>query len=901
VIRYGGSRAVSDRENKADLPYYALDVAEVLRRLEVDPARGLSDAEVARRRARYGDNRLAGDGGTRPLAMLVRQFTDLMILVLLGAAVIAGLIGDPLDAIAILVIVVLNAIIGFVQEYRAERALQALQQLSAPRVQVCRDGRMQEVAEQELVPGDVVLLEAGNVVPADLRVVDTRDLRVDEAALTGESIPVSKDPQASIPAETPLAERATMVYKGTSVTAGNGRCVAVAIGPETEVGRIAGLMRARERPMTPLQRRLARFGRRLSIAVLAICAVIFAVGLLRHEPALVMLLTAISLAVAAIPEALPAVVTIALALGAKRMAARNTLVRRLPAVETLGSVTFICCDKTGTLTQNAMRAERFATPDGRADELPHAERAAGAWAALGRAMALNNDARAGADGVILGDPTETALFRAAAEAGFSRETLARDWPRSGEIPFDAGRRRMTTVHRDGDGGLAIVKGAPEAVLPLCRDQRGADGPAPFDATACLRLAEETAQAGYRLLAFAERSLEGLPARPTSEQLERDLTFLGLVGLADPPRPEVADSLASCRSAGIEVAMITGDHPATAKAIAVRLGMAGGDSRVITGAELADLSEDERRAAVAETRVYARVSPEQKLDIVTALQQQNQFVAMTGDGVNDAPALKRADIGVAMGLKGTDVAREAADTVLLDDNFATIVAAVREGRRIYDNIRKFINYTMTSNTGEILTILLAPFFGLPLPLLPIQILWINLVTDGLPGLALGVEPEERDTMQRPPRPPQESVFSHGMWQHMLWVGLLIAALSLGAQAWAYHRGSENWQTLCFTVLTLSQLVNAMVIRSERDSLFTIGWFSNLPLVGAVVLTFGLQMAVVYLEPLQLVFKTGDLSGEELAVALGLPWVVLVAVEIEKWLARRGLIYRSAKGRRAADET
>jgi P-type Ca2+ transporter type 2C len=879
-------------QDSPETPWHGIAADEALRRLAVNPARGLSVEEVARRRAQYGENRLAGDRGAGPLVLLVRQFTDVMILVLLAAALVAGLIGEPLDAIAILVIVGLNAVIGFIQEYRAERALKALQQLSAPHVEVRRDGEDRRIAEHELVPGDLVRLEAGNVVPADLRVLATNDLTVDEAALTGESLPVTKDPHAEISADAPLGERPTMVHKGTHVTAGRARCVAVATGPMTEVGRIAGLMRERGRPMTPLQRRLADFGRRLSVAILVICAVIFLAGLLRGEAPLLMLLTAVSLAVAAIPEALPAVVTISLALGAKRMAARNALVRRLPAVETLGSVTVICCDKTGTLTQNAMRAERFVTSVGRADELPGADAARDPWRALGRAMALNTDAKAGADGAIAGDPTEVAIVEAASKAGFDRQTLERDWPRTSEIPFDAQRRRMTTLHRGPGGGLVLVKGAPEAVLPLCHDQSGEGGRAPLDGAAWLERAHETARDGYRVLAFAERRLEGLPASPKAEEIERDLTLVGLVGLADPPRPEAAGSLASCRSAGIEVTMITGDHPATAKAMAARLGMVGDDDPVMTGADLRRLSDDQRREAVSKTHVFARVSPEQKLDIVTALQQRNEFVAVTGDGVNDAPALKRADIGVAMGLKGTEVAREAADAVLLDDNFATIVAAVREGRRIYANIRKFIKYTMTSNSGEIWVILLAPFLGLPLPLLPIHILWINLVTDGLPGLALGVEPEERDIMKRPPRPPQESVFAHGMWQHIVWVGLLIAGLSLGAQAWAYHSGSENWQSVVFTVLTFAQLVHVLAIRSDRDSLFAIGWFSNPPLIAAVGLTVALQLAVVYLDPLQVIFRTGDLTSKELLVVLGLPWVVLVAVEIEKWLVRRGLIYRSA---------
>lgn len=881
----------SDRPD-TEQPFHALDVDEVLRNLDVDRERGLSADEVLRRRERWGENRLATEAGARPLAMLARQFTDLMIIVLIIAAVVAGSIGEAADAVAILVIVVLNAIIGFIQEYRAERALMALQQLSAPHVQVLRDGRSARVAEAELVPGDLVLLEAGNVVPADLRMIETPGLTVDEAALTGESLPVVKVAGGRLAPDTPLGERANLAHKGTHVTSGRARCVVVATGSETELGRIAELMRKGERPMTPLQRRLSRFGRRLSAAALAICALILVAGLARGEPPLLMFLTAVSLAVAAIPEALPAVVTIALALGAKRMASQNALIRRLPAVETLGSVTIICCDKTGTLTQNTMRVEHIHTPVGSAESLPSAQQAEGAWRDLGRAMALNNDASIGADGEVRGDPTEAAMLEAAAAAGFSRAVLESDWPRTGDIPFDAGRRRMTTLHRGAPGGLVIVKGAPETVVSLCRDQRVGEGVAPLDRDHVLGIAEETARSGYRVLAFAERTLDILPAPAELGDVECDLTFLGLVALADPPRPRVKEALASCATAGIEVAMITGDHPATAEAIAERLGMAVGGDGVLTGRELQALSEAERSQAISERRIYARVSPEQKFDIVTALQGHGQFVAMTGDGVNDAPALKQADIGVAMGLKGTDVAREAADAVLLDDDFATIVAAVREGRRIYDNIRRFIKYAMTTNSGEIWTIFLAPFLGLPLPLLPIQILWVNLVTDGLPGLALASEPAERNVMDRPPRPPGESVFSHGMWQHMVWVGLLIGGLSLGSLYWAYHNGSENWQTVVFTVLTLCQLGNVVAIRSERDSIFAMRFFSNPFLFGAVVLTIGLQMAVIYLDPLQAIFHTTDLTVEELLVSLGLPWVVVVAVEIEKWLFRRGIIYRSS---------
>ncbi|MDP6706562.1 MAG: HAD-IC family P-type ATPase, partial [Alphaproteobacteria bacterium] len=683
-------------------PPHAIDGAEVLRRLEVDPAQGLPAAEVGRRRARWGPNQLESGGGAGPLILLARQFANVMIVVLLLAATVAGLIGELLDAIAILVIVVLNAIIGFVQEYRAERALEALQQLSAPHVSALRDNRRQEVAEADLVPGDIVLLEAGDVVPADLRIVETADLSVDEAALTGESVPVIKDASVVVAVEAALGDRATMAHKGTHVTAGRARCVAVATGTETELGRIASLMREGARPLTPLQRRLATFGRWLSLAVLVICAVVLFAGLARGEPLLLMFLTAVSLAVAAIPEALPAVVTIALALGAKRMVAAKALIRRLPAVETLGSVTVICCDKTGTLTQNSMRAEVFLAPTERLTELPEAGQEETRWQALGRAMALNSDVEADATGDAQGDPTEIAILEAAAAAGYDRQTLETIWPRVGEVAFEARRRRMTTLHRGATAGLAIVKGAPEAVLPLCLGQQGPEGAEPLDADGMLEIAEATARAGYRVLAFAERELSELPSRPEAADMERELTFLGLVALADPPRPRVREAIASCARAGIRVAMITGDHPATATAIAVELGIVEDGEAMLTGPELQTLSPTDLAQAVADCRVYARISPELKYDLVTALQGRGQFVAMTGDGVNDAPALKQADIGVAMGLKGTDVAREAADAVLLDDDFATVVAAVREGRRIYDNIRKFIKYTMASNAGEIWT-------------------------------------------------------------------------------------------------------------------------------------------------------------------------------------------------------
>ncbi|MEN8176521.1 MAG: HAD-IC family P-type ATPase, partial [Pseudomonadota bacterium] len=608
------------------------------------------------------------------------------------------------------------------------------------------------------------------------------------------------------------------------------------------------------------------------------------------EPVMLMLLTAVSLAVAAIPEALPAVVTISLALGARGMSRRQALVRRLPAVETLGSVTFICSDKTGTLTENRMRAERLIVDHQELAEFPVGWSERPRWLWLASAMALSNDVALGAHDQALGDPTEVALYEAAKGAGLDKHDIEEQWPRVAEVTFDSERKRMSTLHRRNGQCVVFTKGAPEAVVPACAGRLGEQGREPLDAEAVLARAETLAQEGYRVLALAFDERAEVPAVLSPESVEQDLTLLGLVALIDPPREEVQAAVADCRSAGITPVMITGDHPGTASAIARRLGIGEDHDRVITGPELAGLDDDTFAQRVEDIRIYARVDPQQKIRIVKALQQRGQFAAMTGDGVNDAPALKRADIGVAMGLKGTDVAREAADMVLLDDNFATIVAAVREGRRIFDNIRKFIKDTMTSNSGEIWVLLLAPFLGLPLPLLPIHILWINLVTDGLPGLAFTAEGAERGIMRRRPRPPSESIFAHGMWQHIIWAGLFTAALSLGAQAWAISRGVEYWQTVIFTVLTVSQLFHSMAVRSERESLFTLGLRSNPYMLGAVLLTIALQLMIIYVPVFNPVFKTQPLPLFDLGVCLALSSLVLVAVEIEKWAVRRGLIYR-----------
>ncbi len=880
--------------------WHCCDTQEVCRNLETSP-QGLTTAEAARRLETYGPNALR-EAEKRPLVFLfLDQFKDFMILVLIAASVISGLIGEVKDTIAILVIVLLNAIIGFVQEYRAERAMAALKRMAVPTATVLRDGDLATVPAVDIVPGDVAVLEAGQIVPADMRLLEAAQLCVEEAALTGESVAVLKETGVLNDPNRAVGDRSNMAFKGTIVTNGRGRGLVVGTGMQTEIGRIAAMLQEEKEPRTPLQKRLETFGKKLAVIILLICAVVFLLGLLRGEQALLMFMTAVSLAVAAIPEALPAVITITLALGARKLIRHQALIRKLPAVETLGSVTYICSDKTGTLTLNRMAVEQVFVDGelvtvGGTDgaRLPDDTRPLQSPQSLFlRALVLCNDAEADAEGNLIGDPTEQALYRLGEQSGCPRRRLVGEFPRVDEIPFDAGRKCMTTFHRWIDGRfISFTKGAVEGLLANGKSILHADGCRAIDRAAIRRVSEAMAAEGLRVLGVAMRVWDALLESPDPENTETDLTLLGLVGLMDPPRPEAKDAVSLCRSAGIVPVMITGDHPLTAKNIARRLGILEGkledeSDRVITGRELAALSDQAFAAQVGRVMVYARVAPEQKLKIVKALQSRGQFVAMTGDGVNDAPALKRANIGVAMGITGTDVAREASHMILLDDNFQTIVRAVREGRKIFDNIRKFVKYTMTSNSGEIWTLFLAPFLGLPLPLLPIHILWINLVTDGLPGLALAAEPAERGTMERPPRPPDESIFAHGMWQHMLWVGLLIGGLSIGSQAWAYHSGETHWQTMVFTVLTLAQLAHVLAIRTERDSLFTVGLMSNWPLLGAVVITVGLQLAVIYVPALNPIFRTAPLSPGELLAAVLLSAVVFVAVETEKWLKRRRL--------------
>ena len=779
---------------------HQLSAEELPRRLQVDPAQGLLTEEARRRLAEQGPNELTERSARTPWAILWDQLSSTMVLVLLAAAAISFALRDAKDAIAILAIVVLNATLGFVQEYRAEKAMAALKKLAVPNATVRRDGQVQSVPARDLVRGDVLYLEAGNLVGADCRLLEAESLCVDEAALTGESMPVEKVARLCLEGSVPLAERRNMVYLGTAVREGRATAVVTHTGMQTELGRIAGLLQQVKREATPLQRRLNRFGRSMAIASLALIGIIVVFGLLRGEEVRLMFLTAVSMAVAVVPEGLPAVVTIALALGAQRMLKRQALIRRLPAVESLGSVTVICTDKTGTLTENRMAVTTLIAGG---HEIAFASAASSIssqpeCALLMLGAALCNDARLepekGGQLRAIGDPTESALIVAAAQAGLREPAL--NFPRVAEWPFDSGRKRMTTVHRlpasepalSGVIGAAwpllsldtrfaaFSKGAVEGLLALCDRWLQNERTVPLTDGARRDLttaSERLAACGHRVLGLTYRGLDALPEQ---EQLERGLVFVGLIGLADPPRADAKTAVSRCQAAGIRPVMITGDHPMTALHVAQAVGIGG---RLLSGPELDRMPEGELEARVNEVSVYARVVPEQKLKIVQALQNRGHLVAMTGDGVNDAPALKKADIGVAMGLTGTDVAKEVADLVLLDDDFSTLVAAVEEGRAIYDNIRKFIRYVLAGNVGEIFVMLFGPLLGLPLPLLPLQILWINLVTDGASGLALSVEPPERDAMLRPPYPPAEGILDRGIATHIMWVGTLMGLISLCA--------------------------------------------------------------------------------------------------------------------------
>ncbi|HUT83382.1 MAG TPA: cation-translocating P-type ATPase, partial [Thermodesulfobacteriota bacterium] len=762
------------------------------------------------------------------------------------------------------------------------KAMIALKRLEMPVVTVRREGMHRQIPAREVVAGDVLLLSAGERVSADLRLLETFNLSIDESALTGESVPVEKaiDP---LPADTLPPDQKNMAFMGTVITYGRGTGVVVNTGMATELGKIAHQLQDTGEKRTPLQMRLEKMGKKLALAALLLCAVIFIVGILRNIPTQLMFLTAISLAVAAIPESLPAVITIVLALGAYRMVKKNVLIRKLPAVETLGCVTTICSDKTGTLTLNRMSVELIYSGEGLREEWDIKDPLT---LRLFQAMVLCNDAHLD-EGNGTGDPLEVALLKAGIKVGINKEILEKDYPRIDESPFDSLRKRMTTVHRTPDGhSVAFVKGAIDSLLeisPYILTKNGREELGEEIRKKILLANEEMALDGVRVLALAYRQMDETRA---PDEVERDLTFLGLVGMADPPREEAKEAVNQCLSAGIRPVMITGDHPATAAAIARELGILKPQGRMVGGRELAALSQEELTKIIEEISVFARVSPEDKIHIVQALKSRGHIVAMTGDGVNDAPALKGADIGVAMGIAGTDVSKEASDMILLDDNFVTIVSAVKEGRIIYDNIRKFIRYMLSTNSGELLTMFFALMLGMPLPLLPTQILWINIVTDSLPALALGLEPGERDVMKRPPRDPKEGIFARGLWQHMVWVGIWMSSGILGIMWWACnHCDEQHVRTMTFFAMAAFQMFHVMAIRSERESTFAIGLFSNRPLLFAVILTFVLQVLVTYTPFLQVIFKTVSLTTGELLLCVGVSATLFGAVEAEKFLLQR----------------
>ena len=853
------------------MDYHLLSAEETARALHTTPD-GLDAATAQQRLARHGPNQLADVRRETVGQLLLHQVADGMILVLLAAAGVSGLIGEWKSAGVILAIVVLNGLIGFVQEYRASQALAALRQLAASHARIRRGGQLLTVLTAELVLGDLAVLEAGDVLPADVRFLETHALQVDESSLTGESANVQKTTDALPAGLRPLADRVNLGYKGTAITNGRATAYVVATGRHTELGKIALLIQG-DHALTPLQQRLAVLGKRLAGAALVVGGLFFGVGWLRGEPWENLLLVSISLAIAALPEALPALVTVSLALGAGRLAKSHALIRKLPAVETLGSVTYICTDKTGTLTLNQMTVqETYAVPGFALPGLP-------APTALLTAMALNNDVAEGPAGHWLGDSTEVALARFAAGQDYARPALESRFPRVAELPFDAARKCMSTLHQTPQGVLVLTKGAVGVLFPqlVAGEQAGVP--------ALMQRVDALAGQGYRVLGYAARLLPALPTALTPATIETDLQFIGFAGMMDPPRPEARQAVAECRAAGIIPVMITGDHHLTARAIAGQLGiMTAPTDLVLTGPELAALDEPAFAAIVERVRVYARMDPAQKLRIIGALQARHQFVAMTGDGVNDAPALQHADIGVAMGHNGTEVAKQAAGLVLLDDNFATIVGAVKEGRRIFDNILKFIRYLLAGNAGEIGAIFFAPLLGLPVPLLAIHILWINLVSDGLPGLAMAYEPAEKDAMHRPPTNPRQTIFADGLGWFVVGVGGLIAGLTIGIQAWAIRDGDAHWQTMTFSVLCFSQLGLALAVRSRRASLFSIGLLSNKPMLGAVAGTVLLQLLAIYLPLGNRLLNTQPLTLRELAITLAVSGVVFGVVEAQKLIGR-----------------
>jgi Ca2+-transporting ATPase len=927
-----GEKAVSDST------LYREPLDRLVKTLHTSLSHGLTAEESKRRLELYGPNKLSEAAGTSFWRLLLDQFKGSLVLLLLASAAISILVGEWVDAVAILAIVAVNAVLGVVQEWRAEQSLQALKRMAAPSATVIRDGHQEVVTAQELVPGDLVVLAAGNHVPADLRLTEGANLRIQEASLTGESVPVEKSASALFDADMPIGDRSNSAFMGTVVTAGRGKGLVTSTGMHTQFGLIAQMLTSVSSEETPLQRRLEELGRTLGTAALAVCGLVFVIGILRdtdlglafseglasylatyQSHVLELLMTAISLAIAAVPEGLQAVVTICLALGMQRMVRRHALMRRLPAVETLGTASSICSDKTGTLTKNEMTVTRVWADDalytvsGRGydpvgefvlsdqvvrplDSRPLRTLLEGALlcndASLERVESQNGESHV--TWRMVGDPTEGALVVLAGKAGLWRDEVEKEHPRVAEVPFDSERKRMTTVHKMAGEVApyrAYVKGAPDIMLDLCtqiQTQRGVEPLSPETRAAITRANDDMASSALRVLAVAGRPLSDSDIGTIDWSVERDLIFVGLTGMIDPPRPEVRRAVDLCYEAGIKPVMITGDHKDTAVAIAEELNFFSGTRIAITGAELDQMSDEEFAGMVGEIDVYARVSPEHKVRIIDALRNQGHVVAMTGDGVNDAPALKRADIGVAMGITGTDVAKETADMILTDDNFASIVAAVEEGRIIYSNIRKFVYYLISCNIGEILIIFLAMLAGLPLPLRPIQLLWLNLVTDGLPALALGMEKGEPDIMQRPPRPAREPIINSEMIWSTAVQAVAMTATTLGAFLIGlklYPDSLTSAQTIAFSTLVVSELLRAYTSRSEHYPLLRLGVFTNKYMVGATITSLVLLLAVIYLPFFEPIFYTHNLPLSDWYYILPLTLVPSIAAEVGKWVASR----------------
>jgi len=912
--------------------WHQLSEEQLAKSLDTDRAKGLSREQATERLGTLGPNELAEKRGDSPLKLLLNQFKDFMVLVLVGATIISGLLGEMLDALTIIAIILINGVLGFYQEYRAERSLRALKELSAPFAKVVRDGELLHIPARELVSGDVVLLESGDRVPADLRFVECNDCSVDESALTGESVPVVKTAGKLDIADLALGDRKNCGYLGTMVTRGTAKGIVTVTGMQTEMGKIADLIQQTEEAETPLQHRLEQLGKILIVVALALTVVVVLAGILHGQPAYDMFLAGVSLAVAAIPEGLPAIVTIALALGVQRMIKRRAIVRKLPSVETLGCASVICSDKTGTLTQNKMTVTKLwlggrtvevtgegYEPTGLLKENGKSIDAKGD-AALRRltqiaALCNNSDLsqqEAAADAKkrkstkgelpvseamewkIQGDPTEAALLVLAAKTGLVKSALQSLYTRVKEFPFDAERKRMSVLVSHQGGKLVCAKGAPDLLVSQCAYVLWDDQVVPFTASLknkVLAANEAMARESLRVLGMAYRDVKAHETCASGEQAESGLIFVGLTGMMDPPRKEVKEAIYKCRQAGIKTVMITGDHGTTAEAIARTLGIIGREGRVITGTELAAMTDEDLEKVADDVNVYARVSPEHKLRIVQALQRRGHVVAMTGDGVNDAPAVKAADIGIAMGITGTDVTKEASALVLSDDNFSSIVAAVEEGRGIYENIRKFIRYLLASNVGEIMTMFLAMMAGLPLPLVPIQILWVNLVTDGLPAMALGVDQAESDLMQQKPRAAKENIFARRLGWKIVSRGVLIGLCTLGAFVLALKAGEGqsnqlvHAQTVAFATLVMAQLIHVFDCRSSR-SIFHRKLLENKFLVFAVLSSLVLMLAVLYIEPLQPVFKTVPLDLRDWAL-------VLVAAGIPTFALGAGSVWSSSK--------